>query len=262
MYKSDIIYEEIENNWSNLLTTSYAYHVWQKASMFAEYICRNRGESHGYGHMVRVTHICYYLWCKLDISKFDVNESQLTILLLTAQLHDVADHKYDTDGTILKQMTEFLNSIVPEHTTTILLLIDNVSYSKQVKREMLTGTTNWTKHLGNDIFVIIRNICSDADKLDALSKIGIIRCMQYAREKYIIELKKDESKQLEPEKEFVISHLKKHAEDKLLLLHKNFIMTANGLKMSKIFDQEFRDILGNSELLTYFYDKHVVTDLY
>src|SRR5690606_22205199 len=113
----------------------------------------------------------------------------LFIVQIVSLLHDVADHKYITeDSTLENKFSEFIKKIteenkiaventIYEHLFTkkmIVAIIERNSYSKQKKN----GTSDWIPTLGY-IGCFVRNIVSDADKLEAIGPAGIDRCASY-----------------------------------------------------------------------------------
>jgi len=95
---------------------------------------------------------------------------------LCAWLHDVNDHKYPST---LDRLTIFLNELCPELTHDILLVTDHISFSKE-RKLFGDGPRDWGKIFDRHELVLVRNIVSDADKLEALGQIGIERALQFA----------------------------------------------------------------------------------
>jgi HD superfamily phosphodiesterase len=93
------------------------------------------------------------------------------IVIASSLLHDVADHKYITDiNAKLQEVKQFLQQVTTKENTDIIMdIIDNISFSKEKN-----GTL---KDLGK--YQILRDIVSDADKLEALGERGILRCYAY-----------------------------------------------------------------------------------
>ena len=75
--------------------------------------------------------------------------------------------------------------------------------------------TGWYLKNFTEIGLIVRNIVSDADKLEAIGEIGVNRCCQYTREKYGEDLSKEK----------LVSYVKEHCEEKLFLLSEKYIKT-------------------------------------
>lgn len=162
---------------------------WHICDKFVKNICADRENSHGYSHMLRVAKNTIMI---LSENYKDKNDEFKQIAIISAWLHDVADHKYDKDGLYKRELIQFLDYNWPELKDIILIIIKVTSYSKQRKLELKEKPVDWLYLLGNEDYVQIRHIVSDADKLEALGILGIIRCFNYANNK----LELDESKSL------------------------------------------------------------------
>jgi hypothetical protein len=160
--------------------------LWNRCIEFVEQQCINRDDSHGLHHMMSVTRnalliILYnHMYHNQMLTYYDV-EDVITI----AMLHDVADHKYDLKGHIEPKVKHFLKDICGNektiYTDSIKLwtIIDNISFSKEKAAgsvsALLCNANLAVRHTH------IRNIVSDADRLEAIGKIGVVRCIQYTR---------------------------------------------------------------------------------
>jgi uncharacterized protein len=174
-----------------------------------------RDETHGHMHMFNVAENAKFIMEDMDLS---LNQQKWAIIV--AWLHDVADHKYDKNGQLQIQVETFVNAIEPDDNIAqyIIQCINMVSFSNE--------TRNGYKYYENVLpkeWVVVRNIASDADKLEALGLIGIKRCMEYSVNK---------SKQVSTRAK-KISYVWEHAEEKLLLLYKYYINTEAGKKLAK-----------------------------
>jgi hypothetical protein len=145
----------------------------------------------------------------------DISRDQYKWALIVSWLHDVADHKYDKDGTLQTKLVEFVNSIEPDHIIANYLVqcVDMVSFSNETKG----GYKFYEKILPAE-WVVVRNIASDSDKLEALGFMGIKRCKQYAQEKSEEKLSDEQ----------LLEYIWDHSQEKLLHLAKRFIHTENG----------------------------------
>ncbi len=139
--------------------------------------CETRDESHGIHHAIRV------LNTSVEISKdYDLTKEENYIMCAVAMLHDFADHKYSS-GTNLEEILKFFLFDVFGKKTGLLILsiIDKISFSKEKKlgiKDWKTLAKLWIRDIGKR-GLIIRNIVSDADKIDASGIIGLHRCIQY-----------------------------------------------------------------------------------
>lgn len=195
---------------------------------FVRTLCGGRDASHGFGHAQAVAHHAQYIARELGI----IDERQLRIVMLTAWLHDVADHKYDRDGLLKREVDYFLRIHVPEDAALISAIIDRVSYSKEVHaREQ--GCLDWQEVLGDE-GILLRTIVSDADKLEALGKQGLDRCVLYARHVH----------GAETAPELLAQYVREHAQEKLLRLKDHFIRTEPGKRLAEPLHQELLAVLA------------------
>lgn len=145
----------------------------------------------------------------LDIAKHDYPLLNTKILMYACLLHDVCDHKY-THSVSKQERNEFiyrqLNNI--EHSQCVIDVIENISYSQEVK-----GKRNTLKHPD----CLYQDIVSDADKLEAIGKVGLERCIAFtiARGGKVPE------------------EIVEHCQDKLLKLKDNYIKTKRGKELAE-----------------------------
>ena len=190
---------------------------------FVEKICKGRDESHGYEHMTSVTKRAMDILSK-ECDKDEFYDNKLIKVMIVSMLHDVADHKYDKDGDLQKQVINFLETFYddPEQ---IIKIIDYISYSKEKKAIDNGCPIDFIKELG-DVDANIRHIVSDSDKCEALGKMGLRRCVEYTQHSYKQKYNIDISFELL--KEEVINH----SNEKLLRLKDDFIRTKTGKLMA------------------------------
>lgn len=181
---------------------------------FVKQKCKERDESHGYEHMKIVAKRSLYIFDREYARKYpDLRDR----ILVIAWLHDVADPKYDSS--LRDDVENILVKIFGEKDgKSCMTVIDRISWSKEVKVDR--GLDVWLA-CGSPDYEIIRNIVSDADKIEALGEIGLKRCIEYTM-----------AKNPEYTKEQLKEHVKQHAEDKLLRLPL-YIRTFAGLELAK-----------------------------
>lgn len=75
---------------------------------------------------------------------------------------------------------------------------------------------------------VVRAVCSDADKVEAIGLVGIQRCLQYSAE---VMQKKGNANQITPE--ILISQLVEHGNEKLFILMDEYIVTEAGKALAK-----------------------------
>ena len=147
---------------------------WTKLSDFVQTICAGRSDTHGHAHMKAVAETSSYL---LFVDFFDKDGSMMLDTITAAWLHDVADHKYDHDGTLEQRLDEFGTANIPNYTE-IKQVIKYVSYSTEEKA-IASGTPLDFKQILGDYYSNIRDIVSDADKLESIGVKGMERSLTY-----------------------------------------------------------------------------------
>jgi HD superfamily phosphodiesterase len=147
---------------------------WNMLSEFVQTICQGRSDTHGHAHMKAVAETSSYL---LFVDFFDNDGSMMLDTITAAWLHDVADHKYDYDGTLEQRLDEFGTANIPNYTE-IKQVIKYVSYSTEHKA-ILAGTPLDFPAILGDYYSNIRDIVSDADKLESIGVKGMERSLTY-----------------------------------------------------------------------------------
>lgn len=198
---------------------------------FCADLTRSYDRSHNVEHHKRVFNHAKNL---LDQMQFEKSEYDfvLELIIFSSLLHDTIDRKYGAENKPL--LVSFLN----EHTKlseSVLWIIDNVSYSKEIKYGY-PQTENKSAQLARDIV-------SDADKIDALGSVGIERMIQYSRR--VSGLLSDE---------VLIDELREHSNEKLLHL-RSFIRTEPGKAYADDLHTELAEILKSDEQLKSYIEK-------
>ena len=184
---------------------------WNKLSEFVRITCLDRDESHGYEHMKTVAEIAIQL-INYDFRDRRQYKNLIIDSMTAAWLHDIADHKYDKDGTLQNLLDEFGEKNIINYRD-IKQVIKYVSYSSENKAILAGAPLDYDKLL-TPYYALVRHIVSDADKLEAIGKKGVIRALTYTRH----------ANPTFTEEE-LIADVRKHAREKLLRLASEFIRT-------------------------------------
>jgi len=213
---------------------------------FCTHATDGRDVSHGVAHMtqVRINAITILDTLVNDGEYPHLLQNSDTLLMIrrmtqaVAQFHDIADHKYVTDPSQCGLETELGKYFSPDIAVLIVQIMEAVSYSKERRlRQENNVPISFLESLG-EVGALVRDIVSDADKLEAIGVVGVERCMGYARE-YI--LKTEHRTVTEDE---VNAYLVAHAKEKLLFLFcHNYIRTSVGRTMARPHHQKMLDII-------------------
>ena len=147
---------------------------WQLLSDFVLTTCAGRSYTHGHAHMKAVAETSAYL---LFVDFYDKDGTLMLDTITAAWLHDVADHKYDYDGTLEQRLDAFGAANIPNYAE-IKEVIKYVSYSTEHKA-ILAGTPLDFKQILGFYYSQIRDIVSDADKLESIGVKGMERSLIY-----------------------------------------------------------------------------------
>lgn len=117
------------------------------------------GSGHGYDHAQRVAHLAEKILAHTE------EPVDATVVLAACYLHDTIDDKVVADvEAATEDLREFLGTqgLSGEQVLEILLIIDNLSFSKQ--------------YFGNSLpLPLTGQIVQDADRLEALGAMGLLR---------------------------------------------------------------------------------------
>lgn len=163
-------------------------------------------------------------------------------------LHEVSD----TEDELIKFLNNFTeqNYYITEYspfsvifkTSTIMAIIRRISYSRQLN----IGTNDWRQKIGL-VGCIVRNIVSDANKLETIGKHGIKSYIEFEIEKYH---KNNINNNKLSHTELVIyisRQLEEHYTNQLSkIASKKYIKTGFGLGLAKKLDNEMKIFMQNS----------------
>lgn len=227
--KGNIMRKNENKNTNKNIDSLSTINLENKLKEFVKDVCKDREPSHGYEHMEKVKSNSIKIYNELP-PKSDsyVKDDILKNLIITvAWLHDVYDHKYDHDGKLRNKVMMFLVDLKdPTHATIVMDIIERISYSRENKSILNGEALDWNDVLGSEP-LLVRNIVSDADKLEAIGQVGVDRCVAYTLEK---------NPNISGEN--LVKHVMKHADEKLLRLKDEFIRTEPGKRMAEPLHQE------------------------
>ena len=209
---------------------------WNILSEFVAETCKGRDESHGYAHMKAVAETSKFI-IQQDWVYEDETGSLMLDAITVAWLHDIADHKYDHDGTLEQRLDAFGRTNISNYNE-IKNVIKYVSFSTENKAILAGTPLNFPAILGA-YYSQIRDIVSDADKLEAIGTIGIQRCLEYTTHTNPTYTHAQ-----------VISDVKKHADEKLLRLASQFIKTPTARTIATHRHKEMEEWLQTATLPT------------
>jgi uncharacterized protein len=186
---------------------------------FVRRVSLSRDMSHDFTHCMNVANLTEKIAKSEKISDYLLQKA-----IVVAWLHDVIDHKYPNGGELLVEMIHILSKLYSsKEQDDILQIIEYVSYSKEKK----IGYDNFNLFPSS---LLIRNIVSDADKLEALGKIGVERCLTYTTS-------------CNPNISYylLMKNYLNHCYEKLFILKDKFIRTKEGKRLGEIAHQEFME---------------------
>lgn len=138
--------------------------------------CESRDESHGSQHALRVFATSTEI---VEKSGYELTDREKCLMTAVAILHDFADHKYSEGTNLDKVLIEFLHKYFGKKDGQLIAdMIERISFSKELKNKVLKKDLDWSTVIG-ERGIFIRNIVSDADKIDATGVVGLKRCIQY-----------------------------------------------------------------------------------
>ena len=198
-----------------------------RATEFVRSALAGRGESHGLAHALAVRDLSLFIWHRAASGAF-AKTAELAarggldperVIEIAAIMHDVCDHKYVDPSTVegraaIARRDEFLARECGSgaEAEAVRDIIANVSYSREAKGKYDPATT-----LAEPIRTL-RDVVSDADKLEAIGVVGLARCIEFRRE----------TAQSDDTDEAMVADVAQHCDEKLLRLASDYIRTAPG----------------------------------
>lgn len=199
-----------------------------------------RDFSHNFDHVLKVANNVEIILkdCDYNYDEYKITSNDIKILIAAALFHDAYDHKYKgylSQEEFEIQIKDKIRKDLKKFNTTIEIkdifsIIDNISFSKE------------RRNRPSDIplkgrLLLLRNIVSDADKIEALGIEGAKRMIAYEKIKYC-------------KKETLIKNIRQHCDDKLyILISEKYIRTNFGKKIAQELEKELKDIISDDDQL-------------
>ncbi|KEG13979.1 HD superfamily hydrolase [Trypanosoma grayi] len=224
------------------------YQLWERCRAFVGEVCADRDASHGLSHMEKVTENAVLL---LHMQHGPLTDLPLAMsrVIVVAMLHDVADHKYDAAGTLVQRVWDFVAAEavavaaaaenVCDASRHAVTAMEAVSYSKEKSR----GRRWFETELPTD-WVLVRDIVSDADKLEAIGDEGMRRCLLYTSQRLLAKNGQVWDAVLQQR---CLEEVREHFEEKLSLLATEFIVSTAGKFLAGPRHEEMVQILHQWE---------------
>jgi len=148
-------------------------------------------------------------------NELNIEDKWKVVVFYACMLHDTIDYKYPAslEQKVL-ELESFLRGIEPNKCDDILWVINNISYSKEHKGGYPV--------CNSPALQTVRDIVSDADKLEAIGDVGIVRCRVYNIATHPNATKNE-----------IIDLMIQHFHDKLLKLKDNYIRTFPGKRIAQ-----------------------------
>lgn len=197
----------------------------------AKKMYKGRDTSHGIHHVKRVRDNAMMI-CK----KKNIMDTNILLKIEAAALfHDLWDHKYVVPlsynyKSIKEQFySKLKNQYFSDHDIKdIEIIIDNISFSREIQ------IRNENKYLDLKHLQLMRDIVSDADKLEMLGKSGIERIIEHEIYKYPNKKSHDLKMTV---KDIFNNKIKK-------LIEENYIKTDIGIELAKPLMQEMKNYIS------------------
>nr|CCC94157.1 conserved hypothetical protein [Trypanosoma congolense IL3000] len=238
------------------------YQLWERCRGFVKEMCVGRDPSHGLPHAEKVTEIAVLIFCMQEQTSTSDAAATLSRIIFTAMIHDVADHKYDSEGTLKRRLETFVQDEPSEALGTresriyVLQTIEAISFSAEKR-----CGRRWFASTLPDDWLRVRDIVSDADKLEAIGHAGLIRCLQYTVHSLSTrkgdEIDKEHHERWKAEgrphwsaaaERQCLDAVRKHFEEKLTLLSTHYIVTRPGHFLSQRRHAEMCETLSEWEM--------------
>ena len=203
---------------------------------------KNRDKSHDWNHVINVKNNALMI---IDNLNNELSDLDINIILISSIAHDIWDHKYSKDIEKTNKLKDEFITILSSYNYTnttindIIKIIDNISFAKEFKLRNSGSSLILPESIN-----YLRNIVSDADKLEALGIEGIKRMIDY---------------RIYSHNENIIEDIKEHYENKLSKLIKdNYIKLEFSRKIGSIKIKEMENIIRDDLILQDFLNNYIL----
>ena len=182
-FKTELIFQNSYTKFISVFETfSYQPPIITETFFLSAGLTSKYDELHNIQHHVDVYSDAMIILSEFNLEKnsnIGIREYQRVFELVACAslLHDAIDHEYaDKYFTNIKKIEKFLDENSTHDKSfkdDMKWILDNVSYSKEIKSGYKFHKNKWVQ--------LVRNIVSDADKLQSLGINGIIRSQQYVK---------------------------------------------------------------------------------
>ena len=214
---------------------------WEKLDNLCLQYYIDRDPSHGIDHITSVLNNLDLLLESLDSSLSHLDQ---TLARASALLHDAYDPKYiDDPSNIKKTIRQHLVTfgLSNEDVDIISTVIKNVSFTREKTRRKKGKNI-----ILNDRIMLIRNLVSDSDKLEAIGIDSITRMIQY-REGLGIRFEQEYSL------DKIFNDIREQCRERCyILLTENYIKTVKAREIAKQKIIEMKKIVDDDKILANF----------
>lgn len=209
--------------------------IYKGTSLFVANICRNRNTVHGLDHAQKTTYRALNIYSEICQSRhINMADNYIQKIILAGLIHDIPHNYYDPENKLILEINKYLKYF--DNSELIIRIIQRIPFSLENNMRETKIKSDWTRKLGLD-GLIIRNIISDADKLESLGKSGINRVSEFIRSDYYNNNQKNIQDNILSEK------LKQIGSEKLLRIKSEFLYTIPGILMAEPLHAETEKIL-------------------
>ena len=210
-------------NTTKATTKATASPVVSQTMKFLRQALSDRAESHGVNHAIAVYENSMKIYDMMETTTPTATTSR-DIVAIAALLHDVLDHKYSQTASASSSTVEqFLTSTIslpPKDVAAINSIIKNVSFSREKKGLMDADLNEGVRAM--------RDIVSDADKIEAIGIEGLRRCYDYQ-----VEMANANANANADENTCLFRDVYEHCDEKLVRLLPDYFRTDAGKRLGR-----------------------------